>query len=115
MELLGIIIGILAFGVAFFVWSKQKLELFKIEDAAIENMTEKDRKEVSKSLALPIALLGVLLISVVFNSDKWGSSVIFILIGVVALFVYVEKRTIDGINTMFKSKKAKVKINKKRK
>lgn len=115
MELLCIIIGILSFGVAFFVWKKEKLELFRIEEVAIRNMTEKDRKESSKGLALPIALLGVLLISIVLNSDKWGSSTIFILVGVIVLFIYVEKRTIDGINTLFNTKKVKVKVNKKRK
>lgn len=115
MELLCIIFGIASFGSAFFVWKKQKLELLRIEELAITNMTEKDKKEASKSLALPIALLGVLLISVVLNSDKWGSSTILILVGVIALFIYVEKRTINEINTLFKTKKVKVKVSKKRK
>ena len=115
MELICVFMGLLSFVIAFFVWKNQKLKLFKVQDVAIQNMTEKDKNEASKSLALPIALLGVLLISVFLNASKWGSSTIVILIGIILLFVYVEKRTIDGINTVFKDKKVKVKVYKKRK
>lgn len=115
MQILCIILGIIAFIVALFVWKKDVLSKFKVEEEALLNMTEKDKNEASKSLASPIALLGILLISISLNIDKWGSSFIFLLIGVTILFVYVEKRTIDGINSLFKAKKRKVKVSKKRK
>ncbi|TPE22378.1 hypothetical protein [Clostridium perfringens] len=115
MELICVFMGLLSFVIAFFVWKNQKLKLFKVQDVAIQNMTEKDKNEASKSIALPIGLLGVLLISVFLNTSKWGSSTIVIIIGIILLFVYVEKRTIDGINTVFKDKKVKVKVYKKRK
>ncbi|WP_300346549.1 hypothetical protein [Clostridium sp.] len=114
MQVLCIILGIISFGVSFFVWKKDVLSKFKIEEAALLSMTEKDKTDTSKSLASPIALLGVLFISISLNIDKWGNSFIFLLIGAIALFIYVEKRIINGINTLFKSKK-KIKVNRKRK
>lgn len=114
MEVLFIVLGLIAFGVAFYVWKNEKLELFKIEEAAMINMTEKDKNDVIKSLSSPIALLGVLLISLAINADKWGLSFVLVVIGIIGLFIVVEKRTINGINTTFKAKKLKTKINKKR-
>lgn len=113
MRILCIILGIIAFVLALFVWKKDVLSKFKVEEQALLNMTRKDKNEASKSLASPIALLGILLISISLNIDKWRSSFIFLLIGVMILFVYIEKKTIYEINSLFKDKKRKVKVSKK--
>ena len=83
MELICVFMGLLSFVIAFFVWKNQKLKLFKVQDVAIQNMTEKDKNEASKCIALPRGLLGVVLISVFLNASKWGSSTIVILIGII--------------------------------
>lgn len=115
MEVLFIILGLIAFVVSFYVWKNEKIELFKIQEEAIVNMTKKDKSDVSKNLASPIALLGILLICVALNADEWGVSFVLVAIGAIVLFIFAEKRIINGINATFRAKKSKIKTNKKRK